>query len=52
MSQDLVVVLLFAVAGFLVGGAVSMWKKSRGMAVLLAAAALLAGGGAVAWLAG
>ncbi|WP_167305397.1 hypothetical protein [Saccharomonospora piscinae] len=50
MSRDIVALLLFAVAGFLVGGAISTVKKSRGLAVALGAAALVAGGGAVLWL--
>lgn len=50
MSRDIVVLLLFAVAGFLAGGAFSLWKKSRGLAVAIGAAALLAVGGAVVWL--
>jgi hypothetical protein len=52
VSQDLIVLVLFALAGFLVGGAFSTWKRSRVMAVLLGAAAVLAGGGGALWLAG
>ncbi|WP_199285646.1 hypothetical protein [Saccharomonospora iraqiensis] len=52
MSDALVALLLFAVGGFLAGGAVTTWKNSRVAAVALAVAALLAVGGAVAWLSG
>ncbi|EID53136.1 hypothetical protein [Saccharomonospora xinjiangensis] len=50
MSREVVGLLLFALAGFLAGGAFSLWKKSRGMAVAIGAAAVLAAGGAVLWL--
>ncbi|WP_019816244.1 hypothetical protein [Saccharomonospora saliphila] len=50
MSDSVVALLLFGVAGFLAGGAFTMWKNSRGLAVALGAAALLAGGGGVLWL--
>jgi len=43
-------VALLALAGFLVGGAYSAWRRSRGFAVLLAAAALLAAVAGVTWL--
>lgn len=50
MSDTIVALLLFAVGGFLAGGAFSTWKNSRPTAVALAVAGLLAVGGAVAWL--
>ncbi|ACU96146.1 hypothetical protein [Saccharomonospora viridis] len=50
MSREVVALLLFGLAGFLAGGAFSMWKRTRGMAVALGGAALLAVGGATAWL--
>ncbi|EHR49775.1 hypothetical protein SacmaDRAFT_1499 [Saccharomonospora marina XMU15] len=42
--------VLFAVAGFLAGGAYSVWKKSRPLSVALGVTALLAAGAAIAWL--
>lgn len=52
MSASWVAVLLFALAGFLVGGTSSLWKQSRVLAGMLGVAALLAAGGGVAWLLG
>ncbi|SFQ36136.1 hypothetical protein SAMN05421810_106288 [Amycolatopsis arida] len=49
---QLVPLLLFALAGFLLGGVYSTWKRSRPLAVTLGVAAALAVGGAVAWLSG
>lgn len=49
MSKDVVLVLLLAVAGFLVGGVYTTWKTAKVMAGVLGLAALLAIGGAVAW---
>lgn len=49
MSKDVVLVLLLAVAGFLVGGVYTTWKTAKVMATVLGVAALLAIGGAVAW---
>lgn len=43
-------VLLFALAGFLLGGAYTTWKNNRVMSVALIAAAGLAAVGAVLWL--
>jgi hypothetical protein len=45
-----VVVGLVAAAGFLAGGAYSLWRTARMLAVLLAAAAVLAAAAAVVWL--
>jgi hypothetical protein len=49
MSKDVVLVLLIAVAGFLIGGVYTTWKTAKVMATVLGFAALLAIGGAVAW---
>jgi hypothetical protein len=49
MSKDIVLVLLLAVAGFLVGGVYTTWKTAKVTATVLGVAALLAIGGAVAW---
>ncbi|MFF0544697.1 hypothetical protein ACWEVD_12220 [Nocardia thailandica] len=43
-------VLMFALAGFLLGGAYTTWKNNRVMSVALIVAAVLAGIGAVLWL--
>ncbi|MCP2166318.1 hypothetical protein [Goodfellowiella coeruleoviolacea] len=50
MSKDLIWIALMALAGFLIGGAYSMWKTAKPLAVLLGVGALLAGAGAVAWM--
>ncbi|WP_165777701.1 hypothetical protein [Amycolatopsis antarctica] len=52
MPKELVGVGLLALAGFLLGGAYSLWKTVKVMAVLLGVAAVIAVGGAVVWLAG
>ncbi|NKY52573.1 hypothetical protein [Nocardia vermiculata] len=49
MSNSIVVVLLLALAGFLVGGAFTMWKNSRVMAAVLGICAVLAVVGAITW---
>jgi hypothetical protein len=49
VSKDVVLILLLAVAGFLIGGVYTTWKTARLMAGVLGLAALLAIGGAVAW---
>ena len=49
MSKDVVLVLLIALAGFLIGGAYTTWKTAKAMAAVLGVAALLAVAGAVAW---
>jgi hypothetical protein len=43
-------VALLALAGFLLGGVVSLWRTSRPMAVALGLGVVLAGAGGVAWL--
>lgn len=50
MDSSVVIVLLLALAGFLVGGVYSTWKTAKVLAVLLGVGALLAVGGAVAWI--
>ncbi|HEX5115021.1 MAG TPA: hypothetical protein VFW65_07465 [Pseudonocardiaceae bacterium] len=49
MSKDVVLVILIAVAGFLVGGVYTTWKTARVTATVLGVAAALAIAGAVAW---
>ncbi|OXR46078.1 hypothetical protein B7C42_01042 [Nocardia cerradoensis] len=49
VSNSVIVALLLAVAGFLVGGAFTMWKNSRALSVMLGVCAVLAVVGAVAW---
>jgi hypothetical protein len=41
---------LLALAGFLLGGVVSLWRTSRLLAVLLGLGAALATAGGLAWL--
>jgi hypothetical protein len=43
-------VALLGLAGFLLGGAVSLWRISRVLAVLLGLGAALAAAGGLAWL--
>lgn len=50
MSKELVVIGLFAVAGFLLGGVYSTWKTARVLAIVLALAAAVAVVGAILWL--
>lgn len=50
MSKEVVVIILLAVAGFLVGGVYSTYKTAKGLAMLLGVLAALAVGGAVLWL--
>jgi hypothetical protein len=49
-STGWVVIGLVALAGFLAGGACSLWRTARVLAVLLAAGAALAAVAAVVWL--
>ncbi len=49
MSTDVTVILLLALAGFLIGGAYSTWKTSRPLSISLAVCAVLAAAGAIAW---
>jgi hypothetical protein len=50
VSKEVAVILLVALAGFLIGGVYTTWKTARTMSIVLLVAALLAAGGAVAWL--
>ncbi|MFI5714577.1 hypothetical protein [Nocardia sp. NPDC051750] len=50
MSTDVAVVLMFTLAGFLIGGAYTTWKNSRPLAISLGVCAALAVVGAVLWL--
>ncbi|HKN99258.1 MAG TPA: hypothetical protein VJX10_19215 [Pseudonocardiaceae bacterium] len=49
MSKEVVLVILIAVAGFLVGGVYTTWKTAKVTATVLGVAAALAIAGAVAW---
>lgn len=48
--EPMLSVLLFALAGFLLGGAYTTWKNNRPVAIGLIVAAVLAGLGAALWL--
>ncbi|MFI1915440.1 hypothetical protein [Nocardia sp. NPDC020380] len=48
--KDLAPVLLLALAGFLFGGAYSMWKTTRPAAIGLGVCGVLAIAGAILWL--
>ncbi|WP_169810466.1 non-structural protein NS4A [Nocardia arthritidis] len=51
VSSDVTVIVLFALAGFLLGGAYTTWKTARPLSMALAVCAVLAAGGALArWL--
>jgi len=50
MSKEVIVIILLAVAGFLVGGAYSTYKTAKVLAVILALCAAVAIGGAVLWM--
>ncbi|MFI7003858.1 hypothetical protein [Nocardia sp. NPDC050175] len=52
MSTDVTVIILLALAGFLLGGVYSTWKTARKAAIVLAVLAVLAIAGAVAWWVG
>ncbi|MET7770769.1 hypothetical protein [Nocardia sp. NPDC005366] len=49
MSGDVTVIILLALSGFLLGGAYSLWKTARPLAIGLAVCGVLAAGGAIAW---
>ncbi|MGH3516623.1 MAG: hypothetical protein ACRDQ7_04270 [Haloechinothrix sp.] len=49
MPNDVVIIGLLALAGFLIGGVYTTWKSAKFTAILLGALALLAAGGALAW---
>ena len=48
--QEYAPLLLFALAGFLLGGVYALWKTTKVMAVALGVAAVLAVVGGVLWL--
>jgi hypothetical protein len=50
VSKNVAVILLVALAGFLVGGVYTTWKTARVTAIVLLVAAVRAAGGAIAWL--
>ena len=50
MSKEVAVILLLALAGFLIGGVFSAWKSARVAAIVLLVMAVLAAGGAIAWI--
>ncbi|GAB2701428.1 hypothetical protein GCM10027089_24350 [Nocardia thraciensis] len=52
VSNSVIVVFLFALAGFLLGGAYSTWTNTRWLAIALGICGVLAAGGAVAWMVG
>jgi len=49
MSTDLTMILLLALAGFLFGGAYSLWKTSRPVAIGLAVCGVLAAAAGLIW---
>ena len=51
MSKEVPVILLLALAGFLIGGVYSLWKSARVAAIVLGVLAVMAVGGAIAWIA-
>ncbi|MEU1430514.1 hypothetical protein ACFRAQ_21730 [Nocardia sp. NPDC056611] len=50
MSTDVSALILLALAGFLFGGAYSLFKTSRPLAVALAVCGVLAAVGAILWM--
>lgn len=50
MSSNVAVVVLFALAGFLIGGAYTTWKTTRPLAIGLGVCAVLAVAGAIVWM--
>ncbi len=52
VSNSVIVVLLFALAGFLLGGAYSSWKNTRWLAIALGVCGVLAVAGAITWMVG
>jgi hypothetical protein len=50
VSKNVAVILLVALAGFLIGGVYTTWNTARVPAIVLLVAAVLAAGGALAWL--
>ncbi|SDZ10520.1 hypothetical protein SAMN05421504_109220 [Amycolatopsis xylanica] len=52
VSNEMIGILLLALAGFLIGGVYATWKSVKLMAIVLGLAALVAAGAAVAWFVG
>lgn len=50
MTESWIGVGLLALAGFLLGGVVSLWRTSRPVAVALGLGVVLATAGGLAWL--
>ncbi|MFE2956123.1 hypothetical protein [Nocardia tengchongensis] len=50
MSTDVTTIILLALAGFLFGGAYSLFKTSRPLAIALAACGVLAAVGAILYM--
>ncbi|MEC3958628.1 hypothetical protein VMT65_36720 [Nocardia sp. CDC153] len=50
MSSDVTAIVLLALAGFLLGGAYSLFKTSRPLAIGLGACGVLAAVGAILWM--
>jgi hypothetical protein len=50
MSKEVIVIILIAVAGFLIGGVYSTYKTAKVLAMILGLAAVVAVGGAVVWM--
>lgn len=50
MSKEVIVIVLIAVAGFLIGGVYSTYRTAKLLAAILGICAVLAVGGAVVWL--
>ncbi|MET9492612.1 MULTISPECIES: hypothetical protein [unclassified Nocardia] len=50
MSSDVSVIVLLALAGFLLGGAYSTWKTLRPLAIALGVAGVLAVAGAILYV--
>ena len=50
MSKEVIVIILIAVAGFLIGGVYSTYKTAKVLAVILGFCAAVAVGGAVVWM--
>jgi hypothetical protein len=50
MSKEVIVIILIAVAGFLIGGVYSTYKTAKVLAMVLGLAAVVAVGGAVVWM--
>jgi hypothetical protein len=49
MSNEVIGILLLAVAGFLIGGVYVTWKTAKMFAIALLFGTLLAAGAAVTW---